>query len=67
MEMNEQDKQEMMSHIREHAQYPATKQALVEACNNMEHVSEEHRKWFSDTLPDKTYQNADEVISAVSL
>lgn len=53
-------KDEVMKHL-DHVQYPATKQQLVEACNNMDHVSEEDKKWLTENLPARTFNSAQEV------
>jgi len=58
---------EMKTHIREHLDYPATKQDLVQACNMMSEVPQADRQWFSDSLPDGTYNTADEVIAKLGL
>jgi hypothetical protein len=53
---------EMEMHIREHVMYPATKQQIIEGCNNMVHVPEEARQMVGMKLKDKTYMSADEVM-----
>ena len=65
--MDDHAKMELMSHIRGHVTYPATKKALLEACSNMGHVPAETTKWVAQTLPDQTYKTADEVIHALDL
>lgn len=52
-------------HIRDHATYPATAADLKEACNNLSDFSAEDKQWFMDTLPDGTYNSADEVMKAL--
>ncbi|VVB59712.1 Uncharacterised protein [uncultured archaeon] len=64
---NLKDKEGMVKHLREHIKYPANKQQLLEACNRMSDTAPEDKEWFRKTLPDKTYQNADEVIRALNL
>ena len=66
-ELSPQVRQSMMEHIKSHAEYPATKQALIEACNNMEEFSDEHKRWFAKALPTRTYKNAAEVIKTLKL
>lgn len=61
------DREGMIKHLREHVNYPASKQQLAEACNRMSHTPHEDRDWFMKTLPDKTYKSADEVMGALGM
>ena len=61
------EKGEVKVHIREHLEYPATKDDLVEACNNMAHIPEDEREWVKENLPDGNYSSADDVIKALGL
>ena len=54
-------------HVREHMSYPASKDQLIQACNMMSHVPEADRKWFEETLPEGTYNSADEVLGKLRL
>ncbi len=65
--MDEQGIAEVTAHIQNHVTYPATKQTLVESCNNMEHVPEETRNWFSENLPAGTYQNSEQILHVLGL
>lgn len=56
-----------IKHLREDQEYPATKAGLVSACFELSDFSEEDKKWFVENLPEKTYNSADEVISALGL
>lgn len=58
-------KKVVSQHLREHIVYPANKQKIMEACNKMEDVPKEDKEWFERDLPDRTYNNADEVIDAL--
>ena len=42
--------------------YPATKDEVV---SHVKGVKADDKKWFEETLPDKTYKSADEVMSAL--
>ena len=42
--------------------YPAPKATIVA---HVKGVKADDKKWFSDTLPDKTYESADDVFSAL--
>lgn len=63
MEWDESKMQESMTHMKEHVTYPATKADIVSACNNMEHLTAEEKN-MSNMLPEKTYNNVDEVMDA---
>lgn len=53
------------SHLREHVTYPASKEALLTACNNLSDYSEADKQEFTEKLPEGTYNSADEVIAAL--
>jgi len=40
---------------------------LVAECDNLSDFSEEDKKWFSETLPEGSYESADAVMKALSL
>ncbi len=56
-----------INHIRSDQKYPANKAQLVAECDNLSDFSEEDKKEFTQKLPDRTYNGADEVISALGL
>ena len=56
----------MVAHM-DHVDYPASKQNLVEACNKMSGISDEDKKWFMENLPEGSYDNADDVKTALSM
>jgi hypothetical protein len=63
---------ELRSKFEEHAgqhvsSWPATKDDLVSACNGMSDFSADEKEWFSENLPDRTYNNADEVKQALKV
>jgi len=55
----------VLEHAKKHVDYPATKKQLMEACNNFSDVPAAEKNWFAKTLPDRTYKNANEVISSL--
>lgn len=57
----------MISHLKEHQTFPATKEQLVETCNNLSDFSEEDKKWFMEKLPEGTYKSPEEVAKAVGM
>ncbi len=56
-----------ITHIREHVNYPASKNVIIETCHKMEEVPEVDRTWFERYLPDKTYDKPDDVIKAFKM
>ncbi len=54
-----------LDHLKNHVEYPADADAVTQACSNMSEVATEDREWFVETLPARTYQGPDEVLSAV--
>jgi hypothetical protein len=54
-------------HLEKHVTYPATKEDLVKACENMKDISKGDRAWFKKTLPEGTYNNADDVTKALGM
>lgn len=58
---------EGLAHLEGHIKYPASKDDIVKACNDMSDVPEDDKKWFMEKLPDGTYQSADEVKVAVGM
>jgi hypothetical protein len=65
--MGKEDKKELMTHLQSHIMYPASKQTIVEMCNNMAHVPASTRMWVEKDLPERTYKSADEVVKALGM
>ncbi len=62
----EQPSEELKMHIREHIKdWPATKEDIISACNQMDHVDEEEKQKFIDMLPEGTYNSPGEVFGAM--
>ncbi len=57
--------QEELGHIKNHIDYPATKQQVVEACNNMSDMPSDDKEWVSKSLPDQTYGGPEDVVGAL--
>ena len=62
-----QNKEGALDHLKSHQSYPATKAELVAECDNLSDFSEEDKKEFSEKLPDKSYNSADEMIEVLGL
>ena len=58
---------EELGHLKNHVTYPANRQQVVSACNNMSDAPEADREWVSKSLPEGTYQSADAVVTALLL
>ena len=54
----------MRNHVKS-VKYPATKEELVTAFKGFKDVKADDRKWFEETLPAKTYDNAEDVMKAL--
>lgn len=61
------DKASALEHLKMHQKYPATKDDLVEECDNLSDFSKEDKTWFMSHLPEGTYKSADEVVKALGL
>lgn len=54
-----------LEHLKNHVEYPATKSDIVTACNNLSDVPQADKDWFEKNLPDRTYKNAEEVLTVI--
>src|SRR6185295_10600628 len=55
----------MRDHIRKSVKYPATKDSLVRTFKRLHDIKPGDRKWFEETLPNKTYETPDDVMTAL--
>ena len=53
---------EIITHFRDHQSYPAQKNDLTRACDNMADLEPEDRQWLTETLKEKYYTSASEVV-----
>lgn len=60
-------KKEMIKHFQEHIDYPATKREIVKACGGMMDISNMDRKLIEKNLPDRVYNNSNEVMKVLNL
>ena len=65
--MSKEDQQKVAEHNKlrneiKKVKYPASKADVVA---HVKGVKADDKKWFSETLPDKTYQSADDVYTAL--
>jgi hypothetical protein len=54
-------------HLQAHVQYPASRDEILAACAQTQEFSPSEKKWVSDSLPDRTYASADEVLQALGM
>jgi hypothetical protein len=54
----------MRNHVKA-MKYPATKEELVTAFKGFKDVKADDRKWFEETLPSKTFTNAEDVMKSL--
>ena len=65
--MSKEDQQKLSEHNKlrmeiKKVKYPASKASIVA---HVKGIKADDKKWFSETLPDKTYGSADDVYSAL--
>jgi len=56
---------EELGHLKNHVQYPASRNEVVAACNNMSDVPSADKEWVAKTLPEGRYTKADDVMTAL--
>ncbi len=57
--------QAAIGHIKSHIYYPATKEEIVTSCRNMSEVPTHDKIWLEQTLPERKYDNAVEVLTRI--
>jgi hypothetical protein len=65
--MSKEDQEKLKEHNKlrveiQKVKYPASKASIV---SHVKGIKPDDKKWFSETLPEKTYSSADEVYSAL--
>jgi len=55
----------MRDHIVKNVKYPATKQSLVTTFRGLRDIKQDDRKWFEETLPNRTYDTPADVMKAL--
>ena len=56
---------EELGHLKSHVTYPASRAQIVEACNGNEHADRDDADWIAKSLPEGTYNNAGDVVTAL--
>jgi hypothetical protein len=54
-----------LGHLKNHVKYPANKEQVVAACNNMSDQLPGNAEWFAKNLPEGNYNSAHEVLGAL--
>jgi len=65
--MSKEDQQKLAEHNKlrmeiKKVKYPASKTTIVA---HVKGIKADDKKWFTETLPDKTYESADDVYTAL--
>ena len=65
--MSKDDQAKLAEHVKlrneiKKVKYPAPKSSIV---SHVKGIKPDDKKWFTETLPDKTYESADDVFSAL--
>ena len=56
-----------VSHLENHIKYPATRTEILAACAQTPEFSQAEKQWFSQHLPEGSYQSATQVEQALNL
>lgn len=54
-----------LTHLKNDVMYPADRKSLLATCNNMSDIPAEDRAWFTKTIPEGKYKNAQDVLGAL--
>ncbi|HEX6766231.1 MAG TPA: hypothetical protein VF103_12155 [Polyangiaceae bacterium] len=54
-------------HLADHVKYPATRAEILAACADTPEFTAGEKHWFSDNLPEGSYDSADQVATALKL
>ncbi|MBM3897956.1 MAG: hypothetical protein FJ358_05470 [Thaumarchaeota archaeon] len=57
--------QTALDHLKNHIEYPATREEAVAACNNFMDVPKEDADWFAKNLPNGTYKKPEDLVVAL--
>jgi hypothetical protein len=60
-----EDTSNAIKHLQTHMDYPATKEELVAAFDDLSDFSDMDKEWFGENLPEGVYDSADNVIQAL--
>lgn len=55
-----------LDHLKSHVEFPISKASLIATCDNWSDATEADRK-IASTLPNKTFNSADDVLKALRM
>jgi hypothetical protein len=61
------DAEKEKKHLREHVTYPATRADVLAACASTPEFTAGEKKWAAQTIPDRTFASADDLIAAIGI
>ena len=56
------NRSEVIAHFREHQKYPAQREDLISACENLSDLEPEDRQWLHESLSEKKYKTVGDVL-----
>lgn len=57
--------QTALDHLKNHIEYPATREEAIAACNNFADVPKAEAEWFANNLPKGKYKNPEELVKTL--
>ncbi len=61
------DAAKLRQHFARHVNYPASREQVLQACANTPEFTDAEKRWTSDHLPARQYQDASQVVDALGL
>lgn len=61
------DAEKTRKHLQAHVHYPASRAEILAACAQTPEFTASEKQWFSNSLPDRTYASADEVLQVLGI
>lgn len=61
------DRQKLVTHLQNHVEYPADRQAVLAACANTDEFTAAQKDWVAKTLPEGNYASAEDVAKALGV
>ena len=62
-----QNKKGAINHLKNDQKYPASRAELLAECDGLSDFSAEDKQWFTDKLPEGSYESAEKVMEALGL
>ena len=61
------DRDRFATHARDHIEYPASREVVLEACADTDEFTEAEKQWVADHLAEGTYSDADQLLTALGI